>query len=112
MSKILEEVTGIRLSKSKGYFNYFKFEKDTCFILNNDRWEPYQGACNDIRIIGDSSKPKFPIHAETPTNFLHADVIEYIPVPVLRELLSVYKDKEADRISLNITLKYEKELSI
>ena len=101
--KILEEVTGIRLSKSKGYFNYFKFEKDTCFILNNDRWEPYQGACNDIRIIGDSSKPKSPIHA---------DVIEYIPVPVLRELLSVYKDKEADRISLNITIKYEKELSI
>lgn len=105
MSKLLEEVTGIRLSKSKGYFNYFKFEDDHCLILNNDRWEPYQGACNDILMLGSK-------HHSTPTNYLHADVIEYIPAPVLRELLSVYKDKDADRISLNITLKYEKELSL
>lgn len=109
MSKILEEVTHIRLSKTKAHFNYFKFDGDTCFILNTDRWEKYQGDHSEVLAIGGVSKPDY---RDTPANFLHADVIEYIPAPVLRELLSVYKDPEADRISLNISLKYEKELSI
>lgn len=115
-ASILTQVTHVRLSKSKKYFNYFKFENNIYYILNAERWEPYQGNCEGILVIKEPSividKGAKPTTVSNNVNTLLEDVKDYIPSPVLRSLVEVYKDPEADRISLNITVKYEKELTI
>ena len=42
MANLIQEVTHIRLSKNRQYFNHFKYIDKVCYVLNNDRWEPYQ----------------------------------------------------------------------
>ena len=111
MANLIQEVTHIRLSKNRQYFNHFKYIGKVCYVLNNDRWEPYQGS--DAGLISLVQQP--PVRKEVTENFVNTlieDVNDYIPIPVLSKLVDVYKDPEADRISLNITVKYEKELTI
>lgn len=111
MANLIQEVTHIRLSKNRRYFNHFKYIDKVCYVLNNDRWEPYQGS--DAGLISLVQQP--PVRKEVTENFVNTlieDVNDYIPIPVLSKLVDVYKDPEADRISLNITVKYEKELTI
>ncbi len=111
MANLIQEVTHIRLSKNRQYFNHFKYIDKVCYVLNNDRWEPYQGS--DTGLISLVQQP--PVRKEVTENFVNTlieDVNDYIPIPVLSKLVDVYKDPETDRISLNITVKYEKELTI
>ena len=86
MANLIQEVTHIRLSKNRQYFNHFKYIDKVCYVLNNDRWEPYQGS--DAGLISLVQQP--PVRKEVTENFVNTlieDVNDYIPIPVLSKLV-------------------------
>lgn len=111
-----------RLNKSNGRINQFKKDADNVswLIWNTDRWEKYQGT-NPVGIVPIStslkkktkkaeSKPKQQLRSDiSETKFdpiiptLAEEAMDYIPSPVLRELIKHYKT--ADKIEVEIHVK-------
>ena len=112
----LKDSTHIRYNNTKRLFNFFK-NTDDWYIFNNGRgvWERYHGGLANMQVLmteGEPLKvePLYPIGS--PTEVLLKQVDHYIPQPVLRELIDIYSNPDLDKITINLNIKYEKDISI
>lgn len=119
MVLVQDGATHHRLNKTNGRINRFKKDADNVswLIWNTDRWEKYQGknvkGIIPIKIsLKETKKPsvvskKQQLHVDiSETKYdnviptLAEEAMDYIPTPVLRELIKHYKS--ADRIEVEI----------
>lgn len=115
-----EGTTHKRLNLKKTRMNFFKIEGGVAEIWNNGRWEPFSGnvlslepidaskKSADLSRIKKSPKKDSPVktdpmkHDGLFANSLSEEAINYIPSPVLRQLIEHYKNDDIVEVEIRV----------
>lgn len=123
MTALPSGTTHSRYNKQKRKTNHFQIQADGSFKIWNNVWETYTGSTDKIESVTKESKPtelkkpadrgrrekRTTAKAETtkpeydslfPT--FAEEVMDYIPAPVLRQLVQHYKNADVVEVEINV----------
>ena len=121
MTALPSDTTHSRYNKQKRKTNYFQIQEDGSFKIWNKVWETYTGNTDNIASVSEKPKPaevkKPPKGRERkerpqaqvtkpeydsiiPT--FAEEVMDYIPAPVLRQLVQHYKNADVVEVEINV----------
>lgn len=121
MTALPSDTTHSRYNKQKRKTNYFQIQEDGSFKIWNKVWETYTGNTDNIASVSEKPKPaevkkpskgrerkerpqaqvtKPEYDSIIPT--FSEEVMDYIPAPVLRQLVQHYKNADVVEVEINV----------
>lgn len=121
MTALPSDTTHSRYNKQKRKTNYFQIQEDGSFKIWNKVWETYTGNTDNIAPVSEKPKPvevikpskgrerkerpqaqvtKPEYDSIIPT--FAEEVMDYIPAPVLRQLVQHYKNADVVEVEINV----------
>ena len=121
MTALPSDTTHSRYNKQKRKTNYFQIQEDGSFKIWNKVWETYTGNTDNIAPVSEKPKPaevKKPSKGRSLRSRPQAqvtkpeydsiiptfaeEVMDYIPAPVLRQLVQHYKNADVVEVEINV----------
>ena len=116
MTALPSDTTHSRYNKQKRKTNYFQIQEDGSFKIWNKVWETYTGNTDNIASVSEKPKPtevKKPSKARPQAQVTKPEydsiiptfaeeVMDYIPAPVLRQLVQHYKNADVVEVEINV----------
>lgn len=121
MTALPSDTTHSRYNKQKRKTNYFQIQEDGSFKIWNKVWETYAGNTDNIAPVSEKPKPaevKKPSKGRERKERPQAqvtkpeydsiiptfaeEVMDYIPAPVLRQLVQHYKNADVVEVEINV----------
>ena len=125
MTALPSDTTHSRYNKQKRKTNYFQIQEDGSFKIWNKVWETYTGNTDNIAPVSEKPKPAEVIkpykgreRKERPQAQVTKpeydsiiptfaeEVMDYIPAPVLRQLVQHYKNADVVEVEINVKTTY------
>ena len=116
MTALPSDTTHSRYNTQQRKTNYFQIQEDGSFKIWNKVWEVYTGNTDNITSVSDKPKPtevkkpskerpqaqvtKPEYDSIIPT--FAEEVMDYIPAPVLRQLVQHYKNADVVEVEINV----------